>query len=87
MHTLHGVAAGAFLTLALSSFFLQFAAYFWVAGIVFSLTLWLIVPVGFRRYLESVAGVSFTQTGVLVSLGGHLVYGASLGLLLQAFFV
>jgi hypothetical protein len=83
-HILHGVVAGGVLAITLAAFLLQFAVYFWLVGLLFSLFLWSLVPLTFRRALESAGRVQFTRGGMLVSLASHAVYGLVLGALLQA---
>jgi hypothetical protein len=84
MHLLHGTVAGAVLAAALSSLFLTLQPFFWFAGLAFSLLLWSAVPFFFRGRLERMGGVRFTGRGMAVSLLSHVVYGMSLGLMLQA---
>jgi hypothetical protein len=83
-HFLHGVVAGGVLAIILAAFLLQFAFYFLLVGLLFSLFLWSLVPLTFRRALESAGRVQFSRGGMLVSLASHMVYGLVLGALLQA---
>jgi hypothetical protein len=84
MHLLHGTIAGAFLAAFLSAFFLALQPSFWFIGLAFSLLLWSVVPFLFRGPLERMGGIQFTSRGMVVSLLSHVVYGVSLGLMLQA---
>jgi hypothetical protein len=84
MHLLHGTVGGAFLAAVLVSFLLTLQPFFWFAGLAFSLLLWSVVPFFFRGRLERMGGVRFTTRGMVVSLLSHVVYGVSLGLMLQA---
>jgi len=84
MHLLHGTVAGAFLAALLSSFYLTSQPFFWFAGLAFSILLWLAVPFFLRGWIEGMGGIRFASRGLFVSLLSHIVYGISLGLLLQA---
>jgi hypothetical protein len=83
MHLFHGAVAGAILGAVLASLFLPYRGYFWLAGLLFSLLLWSLVPFVLRKQFERIAGTRFTNSGLAISLLSHIVYGLSLGLMLQ----
>ena len=83
MHLLHGAVAGAALAAAFSSLVYAWKPFFWLLALLFSLLLWTIAPFLPRRSLERMGGTHFSIRGILISFGSHVVYGISLGLILQ----
>ena len=83
MHLFHGAVGGAFLAALLSVLLPSSRGVYWLAALLFSLLLWTLVPL-FRGRLETTGGAALTDRGLAISLFVHVVYGLSLGLLLQA---
>ncbi len=83
MHLLHGTVAGALLGVALTSLAPGARSVYWFAGLALSLLLWSVVPFIFRGAFEEKGRVRFSRLGMFLSFLSHVVYGVSLGFLLQ----
>jgi hypothetical protein len=79
MHLFHGMALGILFTILVSFILPTGFTILLVAGLSYSLALWLFVPFSLRRVFERAGRTRFTQTGMIVALLGHLVYGLALG--------
>jgi hypothetical protein len=82
MHLLHGIALGSIFSILAGLLLPPGFTVLLVAGISYSLALWLVVPFSLRRVFERAGSIRFTLTGMIVALLGHVVYGLALGAVL-----
>lgn len=81
MHVFHGIVLGAVFPILYMLLPLD-PSTLYLAGIVYSTGLRLVVPFSFRDRLQRAGKTRFTKKGLLVNLLAHLVYGFFLGELL-----
>ena len=84
MHLFHGIALGILFSILVSLILPSQLAILIVAGLSYSLALWLVVPFSLRRVFERAGRTRFTRNGMIGALFGHIVYGLALGWVLFA---